>query len=252
MMKKAISLLLVLLMFLFAGCSQEKPVQTKPPTESTPVTEAATEPLTEETEPMDEYEMAVYEYYSQFVKIDDTTPLEEALTVSYPLEELTAYFYPANWDEFPQDCAELPWVNEVFPIEVMRSNCYTVYRVEEGGYFYVFWDGYASGYPAVFFSTYIPEDRTEDDFAKVEAGVTTFEEMQQMDPGMQYFASANVSSWSYLNPEELLQIRYYDVIQDEKGNYIRTELFVQSMEVIPREMDDGFIHFGSILPQDLP
>ena len=31
------------------------------------------------------------------------------------------------------------YVNEHFPIEVLRSKNYTVYKVKEGGFYYVFW-----------------------------------------------------------------------------------------------------------------
>ena len=251
MMRKVISLLLALLMLPLAGCGQEEPVQTKPPTEPTPVTEAATEPPTEETEPMDEYEIGVYNYYSQFVKIDDTTPLEEALTVSYPLEELTAYFYPANWDERWQYFAELPWVHDAFPIEIMRSNYYTVYRVEEGGYFYVFWDGHEDGYPYVSFSSYLPGDRTLEDFAEVEIGVTTFREMHQLDPGIWFWGNANYLTLTYLNAEELLWVDYIPVeIFDEEGEFYYYEYVVDSMEVVTRGEYDR--KFDLILPQDLP
>ena len=251
MMRKVISLLLALLMLPLAGCSQEEPVQTEPSTESTPVTEAATESPTEETEPLDEKEVALRKRFSQYVTLDDTTPLEEALTVSYPLEELKAYFYPANWDVHWQNYAELPWVHEMFPIEIMRSNYYTVYRVEEGGYFYVFWDVYEDGYPYVSFSAYLPGDRTLDDFAEVEVGVTTFEEMHQLDPGIWFWGNANFFSYSYLSAEELLLVNYNPVrIYDEEGNYCDSKYVVESIEVVTRGEYDR--KFDLILPQDLP
>ena len=254
MMRKVISLLLALLMLPLAGCSQEEPVQTEPSTESTSATEAVTEMPTEETELLDEKEVALRKRFSQYVTLDDTTPLEEALTVSYPLEELKAYFYPANWDVHWQNYAELPWVHDAFPIEIMRSNYYTVYRVEEGGYFYVFWDGYHNGYPYVRFSSYIPGDQTLHDLADIEIGVTTLEDLLQIDHRVTY-SGDELCLWAYLNAEEVLRILYKaEYGYDEMGNFTHYGFYVTSIEVFPRDdcYSFGCRFFGDILPQDLP
>ena len=89
-------------------------------------------------------------------KVDNDTPLDRLLTREYGLDEISEFFgiktyketdfyqpYILNSEEYTMDM-----VNERFPIECLRGGetytnmgegFYTVYKIKEGGYFYLVW-----------------------------------------------------------------------------------------------------------------
>ena len=89
-------------------------------------------------------------------KVDNDTPLDRLLTREYGLDEISEFFgiktyketdfydpYILNSEEYTMNM-----VNERFPIECLRGGetytnmgvgFYTVYKIKEGGYFYLVW-----------------------------------------------------------------------------------------------------------------
>lgn len=94
------------------------------------------------------------------VKIDNDSPLDQVLHSSYNLSDLESYFsfyYSIEEQKAVYGNSDLqgfayrtfPVIHERFPIEVLRcavhdhmnsAYLYSVYKVNEGGYFYIFWE----------------------------------------------------------------------------------------------------------------
>jgi hypothetical protein len=77
---------------------------------------------------------------------DDSKALSELLTREYALQELKSFFGKVFTNETlvlgEENDAKYLTINTVhqkYPIECLRTNGYSVYKVREGGYFYVFW-----------------------------------------------------------------------------------------------------------------
>ena len=76
--------------------------------------------------------------------MDDIKTLESNLTKEYDLNELRSFFRGSNANEsigFGSTISPLLFseVNYRYPVEILRTGGYSVYRVSQGGYFYVFW-----------------------------------------------------------------------------------------------------------------
>ena len=141
----------------------------------------------------------------------------DLLTVSYPLEELRAYFLPAHWDQLnPTVRLRVEDVSEAYPFELFREGGehddpytepypYTVYRVEEGGYYYVFfWNG------EVYFSLYLTAATRDLDLDALLA-VQSLEELKALDDQYELPKYCSMPrTYTYLNADEVLMISYED------------------------------------------
>lgn len=72
--------------------------------------------------------------------MDDKKPLEGGPTKEYDLDELSAFFKDSNANEkigFGSDGAALTFreVNSSYPVEILRTGGYSVYKVRQGGLF---------------------------------------------------------------------------------------------------------------------
>lgn len=115
---------------------------------------------------------------------------------SYPLEDLKSYFgiYSSveygkfgGWPEHYS--ATINEINEKYLIQNVRyyeGKYYTIYKVEEGGYFYIFW-GMTSNLDCTEYSIkvydkfYINELNKKENFTSIEKG-STFEDILIADP----------------------------------------------------------------------
>ena len=158
------------------------------------------------------------------VQIDNDTPLSDVLTTEYPLSELEEYFGPYSLEEIQEyDGQNLPtWlnqhnlvaVNQTFPIQVLRtvslpsatsagqlqpeesaspsapvSLAYSVYPVEEGGYYYTFWTKYDTKAASdqlfdyvLYDAFYLKELPQFSDFTALVAGQSTLADVLEIDP----------------------------------------------------------------------
>ena len=188
---------------------------------------------------------------------NDISPLEESLTISYPLSDLRAYFSPHNivslnaegWLSYSE-------INLHFPIEITRSQGYSVYRVAEGGFYYVFWintldpDTFAQNEdPQMYYSTYIPSSEVKKDFSQIKERSSTLQDVVLLDPDyeLQYHRSSGIYSFSYLSPEKILQVSYQTVSSGFPKN---EELIVSAKTIVDRNSAVCFL--SSIMDSDLP
>ena len=192
---------------------------------------------------------------------DDSITLVDALTKEYSLEELNRFFSGNNVNEAigfgaEKEALSFHAVNQMYPVEVVRSTGYSVYKVSQGGYFYVFWakpfspNNPSQEYePTVYFSAYLPSMLLHlDDFRHLIVGKSTAEDVRKIDPSFElsFLLSSGVKSYSLLDDKTIMEISYtYD---GTITGY--DDLVVTSMEPVAR--NDVPARYSSILARDYP
>jgi hypothetical protein len=221
---------------------------------------------------------AAYEVARGFFA-DNTEPLDRVITCEYSLEELRDYFREtpkAEYDVFnfreDEDRSEsgitLEQLDRDLPIECLRFvdmedhiDFYVVYKVKEGGYYYVFWsETFVSGDHSdnpkpgfrylVEYSGYFTSLKQESDFDSLEIGVSTAEDAALIDPAMElgHFTSSRTPSYSLLDDGMIMEICY------SRDNMVplksRKQMVVKSIRVIEKKEADS--QLALIRPEDLP
>lgn len=198
------------------------------------------------------------------VKLEDIKPLKKILTQKYDLDELTEFFGNRTCHVSIIHKEDLPLrfreVNERFPVEVVRPGDYTVYKVRQGGYFYVFWDhtavndsfGYIpigeSDNGIVYATAYLCKEKKAAAFESVIPGVSTAEDVRKIDPflEMDFLRSTGTYSYSYLNKDMILEIKYKKAVNIDGYD----DLIVEDIEIRPKA--SLVSRYAYILQQDLP
>lgn len=189
----------------------------------------------------------------------DINELDTILTKKYDISELMDYFGGRNGNEsvFSNRLQPLDFndVNQHFPIEVVRPEGYSVYAVNQGGYFYVFWSTHlengnnrADYNPFVYFSAYLSAPKELLMFESLKAGTSTAKEVKAIDPAfeLQFMMSSGLFSYSILNEKSALQIEYVSTSEFEEYD----DLIVKNVKVISRGKAPA--EYSSILAQDFP
>lgn len=171
-------------------------------------------------------------------KVDNDTPLDRLLTREYGLDEISEFFgiktyketdfydpYIYNSEEYTMDM-----VNERFPIECLRGGkryyymeysddeCfYTVYKIKEGGYFYLVWLTYGEdnivrpveGY-------YIKELAPAEEIHNLKMYENTYEDVLKIAPDSTTFCET--SSTYSITPldNDMTVVTYYEYIDELK------------------------------------
>lgn len=202
-------------------------------------------------------------FFPEFVS-NDATGLTDTLTKAYDIEELNNFFgdYSENEHIGFQNNNNLStltinMVNQRFPIEILRSNGYSVYKVKSGGYFYVFWinpfnsnseSTQSIDEPIVYFTAYLPSSKEASAFDSLKTGVSTADDVALIDPSFEltFLMSSGIYSYSFLNKDSVMQIEY-----TYSGEFkSRSDLIVKNKTVLAREIAPS--RFASILLKDLP
>lgn len=208
-------------------------------------------------------------------EVDNTKPLDEINFTYYSKSELENYFLRASKQEFGKENKSTDFsiatVNEKFPIECLRENensFYSVYAVDEGGYFYIFWvesfsdsqeiNGIAyiseSDTPdnaVVGFSTYLSSSNSKpiDDFNEIKEQVSTFSDVYKIDPNteLSFSLSSRTVSYSLLDDDQIMCIEYKN--NDVESNDMN-DLMVTKKTVAQK--GDVSAKLSAIFPDDLP
>ena len=192
-------------------------------------------------------------------------------TVAYDLNELRTYFESGHQNESMWGLGgEKPKLTRVavrikYPIEIERTSedvgetgdrpIYAMYKVSQGGYYYVWWR-YSTDSAAgekdsyVYFSAYLTSDRSFDMFNSIVLGESTLADVKEIDPYTQaYFEfSSHVPSYSYINERIVLKI---NCMPPMYGGSNDEDYVVVSIEV--RLLNDvSGCMYSYILPGDLP
>lgn len=252
-MKKLYALILAFAMLLCCACA------------ATPRETSSTEPSTEQTEPTEAFPVT-------------TEPLEELLTESYTLEQLQEYFGPYStsaendWAGIDTDKSRYGYyaVAAAFPGGCLRSmehedpdwtNYYSVFKVTEGGYYYVFWNAIAAGLD--YTGTGELEDRVAgdmlyvtslksiEDFAAIEPGVSTATDVAKLDTASEFCfgMGRGIASWHLLNDGSVVEIMY-SATDSWYETHSRSDLIVKSIEIFKTETTRSLL--VKIDPNDLP
>lgn len=197
-------------------------------------------------------------FFGEYVT-NDTETLESGLTKEYDLNELRAFFKGSNANEnigFGTTAPALTFseVNDKYPVEVLRTGGYSVYKVSQGGYFYVFWikpyvdDTNQSSEPSVYFSAYLPSDISPELFDSLTPGISTAEDVRKIDPSFElvFYFSNGIFSYSYINDETVLQIAYEQ--QENINGY--DDLIVKEKKIVART--SAPTKYSTVLSSDLP
>ena len=198
-------------------------------------------------------------FFNEYV-MDDIKTLESNLTKEYDLNELRSFFKGSNANEsigFGSTVSALRFseVNYRYPVEILRTGGYSVYRVSQGGYFYVFWiKPFATGTsqsnsePSVYFSAYLSSDISPDLFDSITPGLSTAEDVRKIDPSFElsFLMSSGIFSYSYINDETILQIEY--AYQENIDGY--DDLIVKEKMIVAR--DSAPTRYSALLLSDLP
>ena len=201
---------------------------------------------------------------------DNSKPLSDILTKTYDLQELRSFFGISSKvignfeDEEESKTITIGDANQKFPVECLREDCYTVYKVKEGGYFYVFWldptdsvfDPATGEYDftnkvadsIMSFNAYILSPKKASDFDSIKEGMSTAEDVFKVDPAVEisFMLSNGIYSYSLLDDGTMMQIAYYH----NKEVKVKADLIVIGKSVISKELASSGL--SSILPNDLP
>lgn len=208
----------------------------------------------------------MYDEYMNNLVSDDSIPLSQLITKEYSLRELTDFFGEVSSNELcvmnqSESTPALTFeaVNQKFPIECLRKNGYSVYKVADGGYFYVFWAKEFNPFPnqenstinpavTPYFTAYISSLRSADDFDSMREGSSTAADVAKIDPAFELvlLLSSKTASYSLLNDGSVMEICYYD----GQGFSSRSDLIVKSKQLIGKALCPAKL--ATILESDLP
>lgn len=208
-----------------------------------------------EKETTEEYKRAIF--YNDYIA-DDFPDLDEVLTKEYDLKELQEFFESrSSIDQYilnqGNSVLKINEVNEKYPIEIIRTGNYSVYKVKQGGYFYVFWllttDLEANeNEPSVSFTAYIPLKKDKEAFKKIKKGLS-IKDVELIDPSFELniLLSHAIYSYSILSDDTLVEIQY----SSRNGDFKYDNLIVEQVLFVPRTSETYSYGFSQILSKDL-
>lgn len=200
-------------------------------------------------------------FSSDFIP-DDSKSIADSLTKEYSIKELKDFFGQTSANERllfdgkdNDKSLTIIDVNEKFPIEILRKNGYTVYKVKEGGYFYVFWwsaydfsDHKFLSDASVYFTAHLTSLKKAEDFDSLKIGVSTAQDVAEIDPAMElnFLMSSITPSYSLLEDGRIIEICYS--LKDNATS--RSDMIVEKMEILSK--DNSPSKLAVILQKDLP
>ncbi len=221
-MKKTLCIILALAFFLFVfvGCQKEpnEPRETK---------------------------LSTFDFQNEY----SITELEEFFG-ELPLEEQLIYNEDgARWitqtetlEKFP---AEYSGKSRDWPIN--SSFDYVIYKVKEGGYYYVFFSGVTPEGTDVIFTAHLTKLCKKSDFRSIKAGKSTAADVAKIDPAMEmtFMMSSGIYSMSLLEDGNIFVVKYK---HSDKGYTSRNDLVVEKTFV-----DEDFAGcWSGVSLEDLP
>ncbi len=191
------------------------------------------------------------------IRINNSDDINSSKMIEYSLDELNNFFGEYSAQELStfnicgnQKDLSIESVNKIFPIQILRHNensYYSVYRVSNGGFYYVFWSQNDKGV-SVSDTFYINKLKNKNDFSSLQIGKSSYADVYKIDPSSELILllSNGVYSYSLLDNKKLLEIQYtFNDIND------RDDLIINSINIVSAKHQYGSI-LQSILKKDLP
>ena len=201
---------------------------------------------------------------NQFV-VNNSESVSDIIKTEYELASLQSFFREPFMNEtvaLQSTEKNLPLsvhdVDSCFPIECLRFNqnmFYTVYKVKEGGFFYVFWiesvsDDSLSGCsePIVYYAAYLSSIRPMSDFVMLRKGIDTAQDVHDIDPSSEllFLTSNGIYSYSIVDNGLLMEFEY--VRTDSLKS--KSDLIIKDMNVCDRGSTGSCL--SAIFLTDLP
>lgn len=204
------------------------------------------------------------------IAVNNTTPLSEIQMTEYSMQDINDFFGTQFSNEYTviesvdyRLNLTFKEINNKFPIECLRfteNTFYSVYKVKEGGYYYVFWSG-MYGYNqtdksktidtesiTIHFAVYLSDLKAENDFLNLKENISTAQDVYNIDPQFElcFSMSSKICSYSLLDDAEILCIEY-DFKNELKE---RDDLIFKKMYIVTNDTEPSFL--SKILKQDLP
>ena len=200
---------------------------------------------------------------------NNTTPLADLLDESYTLSTLENFFQISTFKNskvFVLDnigrADERSWdeVHASFPIKCLRYNNnkhYSVYKVTEGGYYYVFWNvplkedvliepAEETDTIQVQATLYLNNLPSIQSFKSLKKNRSTAEDVYSIDPFMEMnFLSSLVSSYTRIDDNRIIAVRYTHTSLENLN-----DLIIHNIYLCSTNSSNAFT--ASILSEDLP
>ena len=193
----------------------------------------------------------------------------ESVPQSYSIADLQPYFEAASqWEnnEYKTEDYVYTTINEVFPGGILREctsgrGHYTVYKVKEGGRFYIFWstlNAKTSDLSSNTFNptkaigiqtSYVLDLKEKTAFDCLIENESTAEDVIEIDPATQFtFARSSwITSISLLKDGSVLMIEYD---YDNNKPFLKSNMVVHKTVLLPKGEYQGGL--AGVLPEDLP
>ena len=208
--------------------------------------------------------MTVEKNFIQNYLKDNSIALSSVLIKEYNLNNLESYFgkiplHEQNYYEGKSNRLTFYDVNKNFPVECVRqvrkSNYYSVYKVAEGGYYYVFWNLYlpsaiteSSTY--VTNTAYVHSLNKESDFNFLKDGLSTAQDVSNIASSFElsFTMSSGIYSFSLLNDGNVMEILY----EYTDRIHSRDDLVQKNKKISSKEIAASASYLATIMNQDLP
>ena len=193
----------------------------------------------------------------QGYRVNNKDNLADIVFTPYDIDDLDNYFLTANISRYDEENTYLITIdqsNEYFPIECLRSNgdaFYSVYKVSQGGYYYVFWikatdTDTNTEYVIAHYVIYIADMVDYDRFTSLSAGTSTAKDVKMIDRYFEFVGFVSHATLSYsLTSQGLLEISYE--ISGEASSL--DSYIISSMNIVNKKIAASCI--AGILEKDL-
>lgn len=214
-----------------------------------------------------------YIYPEEFeTRINNDTPLSELLSDEYELNDLYEFFGEnichgdRMLDPYSNEEKAFPYhswdeVNARYPVQCLRRHWnthYSVYKVKNGGLFYVFWNVPVTALESIYSETeiatstsvYIDQLPTASSFVSILEDQSTASDVAEIDPCMDLdLLSSTPRSYSLMKNNQVM-VFYYSISNRERNFARMDELIVDYCEIVSK--DNANSETAAIFARDLP
>ncbi len=195
------------------------------------------------------------------LSIDNNTKIDDLNLPNYSLEELNTYFTESSLLEIehfalPNNLKSLEEVNTTYKIPIFRyhnNTLYSLYKVKQGGYYYVFFDVKDNKSKDLLISDtiYIKNLLTKDNFKNLQIGLSTYLDVQKISEATELFNKKNTFySYSLLANNKVLVIEYLKE-GNSKENLIIKRMKEEDIASLSEDVINN-LHITNIYSDDLP
>lgn len=191
-------------------------------------------------------------------KVDNTNNIGEKIKNAYSIMDFEKYFgkyslgvYHAGFRERETEGSlKIKDIEKQFAVEIIRSSKkmhYTVYRIKEGGYYYIFWFNGTDNEIYAFDTFYISSSNYVSDISKYKK-IQNIDELLALYPYTEIEIKADYGSDSYniMSKSELVSIKY---------DYLKGKGYYTVREITTLDRNDNKLAWtmlSAILERDLP